>query len=92
MLFKAFAAFDHDDTGSLTCSELYGALRWMGLTDTAVVGPSEVLDMFEAADRDQASPTVIRGGDHVSCHVMPRNATSNKVVQQMHDAVTDPPI
>jgi hypothetical protein len=32
-VLDAFRAFDSDRDGCLTCSELYGGLDWLGLTD-----------------------------------------------------------
>ena len=35
LVFDAFRAFNSSRTGSLTCSELYGGLEWLGLSLTA---------------------------------------------------------
>lgn len=48
MLLDAFRAFDHDRNGLLDCSELYGALEWLGLSVTA----QDVYDLVRNLDQD----------------------------------------
>jgi len=48
-LWEAFTAFDFDDNGVLTPAEFFGAMRFLGLPD---VTPDDVVDMVEAADRN----------------------------------------
>ncbi|CAM9183768.1 unnamed protein product [Choristocarpus tenellus] len=44
----AFLAFNSSRSGALSCSEMYGALEWLGLR----VGPSEVQDVVRTIDLD----------------------------------------
>ncbi|CAN0540478.1 unnamed protein product, partial [Ectocarpus sp. 12 AP-2014] len=44
----AFIAFNSSKTGALSCSEMYGALEWLGIR----VSPSQVHDIVRTVDLD----------------------------------------
>ena len=49
-LWEAFKAFDSDDNGLLSPEEVYGALRWVGMSGLT---EDDVIDFIEAADQNQ---------------------------------------
>ena len=49
-LWEGFTAFDHDNTGMLSPSEVYGALVWLKVPNLSVY---DVVDFIEAADRNK---------------------------------------
>ena len=49
-LWEAFKAFDSDDNGLLSPEEIYGALRWVGMSGLT---EDDVVDFIEAADQNQ---------------------------------------
>ena len=48
--WEAFVAFDADNNARLSPSELYGALRWLGVPGLTA---EDVVDFFELADRNR---------------------------------------
>ena len=53
-VLDAFRAFDSDRDGLLSCSELYGGLDWLGLSD---ITPDHVYDLVRAIDSESESVT-----------------------------------
>eukprot|EP01052_Picozoa_sp_SAG31_P000390 SAG31_NODE_12_length_38498_cov_21.161671_6_plen_602_part_00 len=49
LVFDAFRAFNSSRTGSLTCSELYGGLEWLGMTLT----PDQIHAIVRKIDSDK---------------------------------------
>lgn len=55
----AFIAFNSSRTGALSCSEMYGALEWLGIRVT----PSQVQEHFVAAKISAVNARLLAGYD-----------------------------